>query len=278
MVAGKGGSYYDVISEAIDDLAEHGFSSVERVAYWERRIKEAAEASFVAAATMEQMLRDALAATYRRLVEGGRIAKYHPGVARWTVEKVRPALRAELDRRIAASANLIRLNRRKQIEATLQRFSGWATSIPAGGSDQTRKREEKMRVRKPLASLPFEERRVLTDQGHKLISSLNEIVAADGGAIGGFWRSNYRQPGYDYREDHKDRDGKFYTLPDSWAYKAGLVKKGEDHVDAITRPAEEPFCRCFYRYAYSLRDVPEQYLTAKGKAMLEAGRAKAKAG
>lgn len=266
--------YYSVLSDAIEDIIEHGYDSAARIAYWSAKLKDAAERTLKPQTEMEAMLRETLASTYKRMVDNGGLVRMHPGVARWTIEKVRPALRAELDRRILASADLIRLNKKAAVEKTLHRFAGWSTSIPAGGTEASSKRAEAAKIRKPLAQVKFEERRVLIDQGHKLTSSLNSIVATDGGAIGGVWRSNWRQPNYNYREDHKERDGLFYAVDGSWAVEQGLIRKGEDYTKNITQPAEEPFCRCFYRYVYALRDVPPEYLTAKGKAALEEARAK----
>lgn len=280
-MAGKKGSFNDVVDEAVNDMAEHGFDSVERLAYWEERIRRAAEAESGPSARMDEMLRDFLSRTYQRMMSAGASAKLHPGVPKWTIEKVRPQLRAELDRRIMASANLIRLNKKKRVQETLQRFSGWSTSLPKGGSAEPEKRDAKQRIKKPIASLPFEERRVLTDQGHKLFSSLNEVVAEGGGAIAAAWHSRWRQPGYNYREDHKERDGGVYLMPDSWAVKAGLVKAGPvGKINDITKPGEEPFCRCSYVYIYSLRElakVAPEMLTEKGWAVLEEARAKVKA-
>src|SRR6202012_4614194 len=115
------------------------------------------------------------------------------------VARLRPQLKVELDKRIMASADLIRLNRDGIIAKTLQRFSGWATSIPLGGSAKTNKREDFAAVRRGVAGLPFEERRVLVDQGHKLASSINEVAAVGGGAIAVVWKSHYNQQNYDYR-------------------------------------------------------------------------------
>lgn len=275
MVAAKS-SWQRTVDEAVDDLARHGFDSEARVRYWEERLRKAAEEAMGPSARMEELLRDVLAATYERMIAKGKVVKYHPGIARWTIERVKPELRAELDRRIMASANLIRLRRKQRIEETLARFSGWATSLPKGGSGETNKREEKARVKKPLASLPFEERRVLTDQGHKLFASLSEITATGGRAIAGIWRSHWRQPGYDYRPDHKERDGVVYGVRGAWAYEKGLAKKpGGGWLDDVTRPAEEPYCRCSYVWLYTLGDLEEHApgtLTAKGRTMLGAAR------
>jgi hypothetical protein len=272
--------FYSVLSAAINDLVENGFDSVERVAKWSRLIREAAQRSMIRPESLEQSLRDGLASIYRKMVDQGGLLKLNPGVERFTLDKIRPALRSELDRRIMASANLIKLNRDQAIDKTLQRFQGWATSIPKGGTAAAETRQTKKDVRKALSSLPFEERRVLIDQGHKLTASLSEILATDGGAIAGQWRSNWRQPGYQAREPHKERDiGKdIFLVRDSWAHKAGLVKPmpGVGYVDEIERPAELPFCRCYYLWKFGLRDLPESMLTAKGKAALEEARARAR--
>jgi hypothetical protein len=262
--------FYDTLTAAINDMAKNGYDSPERVAYWTEQIRKVAEASMRTSAQMQEMLRQALHAVYRRNVESLGVLKLHPGVSRFTIEKVLPTLRAELDRRILASASLIKLNRQEAMEKTLRRFQGWATSIPIGGSAEPDKAEAKKDIRKSLASLPFTERRVLIDQGRKLGASINATIAQGGGAIAGMWRSNYRQPGYDYREDHKERDGHVYLVRDSWAQQSGLVKPGEaGYIDDVTQPAEEVFCRCRYVYLYNLRQLPEDMLTVKGKAELQ---------
>jgi hypothetical protein len=266
---GKQQTFQDVLAAAIADIVEHGFDSMERVEKWVRDLRLEAERSLISAASLEQQLRDGLASVYRRMVDQGGALRYNPGVERFTLDKLRPALRGELDRRILASANLIKLNRAQAIDKTLQRFQGWSTSIPKGGVSGEARAEVKKNVRKSLAQLPFEERRVLIDQGSKLIASINEIVATDGGAIAGRWVSHWRQAGYDYREDHKERDEKVYLIRDSWAPAAGLAKKGRaGYADEITQPAQEPFCRCYYVYLYNLRDLPSDMITAKGKAAL----------
>lgn len=270
-----GNSFYDVLTRAIADMVEHGFDSAERVNFWTQQIKEAAERTTRSAAQMEQMLRDGLAMIYKRMVEKGQLVQFHKGVARFTLERVRPALRAELDRRIMASANLIKLNREQAIAKTLQRFQGWSTSLPAGGSDVASKAGAKEDIRKSLAGLPFEERRVLIDQGHKLRSSLSDILAKDGAAIAATWHSHWRQTNYDYRIDHKERDGLVYALRGCWALEQGLIKAGPaGYADEITQPAEEPFCRCYFTYIYHLRSVPKDMLTGKGAAALADAKAK----
>lgn len=211
---------------AIADITEHGFDSSGRIDFWTEQLRQAAMRTVTPIWRMEALLKTGLSAIYRRLVERGQIARYHPGIPRFTVERVAPHLRAELDRRILASANLIKLDRQQAIDKTLQRFQGWATSIPGGGSDAISKQQTAKEVRKALARLSFEERLVLIDQGHKFTANLSNILAQDGGAIALIWHSHWRQANYDYREDHKERDGQVYALRGNWAMQKGLMKAG----------------------------------------------------
>jgi hypothetical protein len=262
--------FRDVLAAAVEDLTRSGFDSNERVERWMRQLGEAARASLISVASLEQTLRDALAAKYRSMVDQAGVLQFNPGVDRFTLERIKPSLRGELDRRISASANLIRLDRDRAIARTLGRFQGWATSIPAGGGVSAESSKEvKKDISKGLASLPFVERRVLIDQGHKLVAAISDVVARDGGAIAARWRSHWRQAGYDYREDHKDRDEGVFLVRDSWAQRAGLVRKGAPgYADEVTQPAQEPFCRCYWIWLYSLRELPADMLTAKGRQSL----------
>lgn len=271
-------SYTEVVNAAINDMLRHGFDSMARVQFWEGKLKNAIATYGLSSAKADDMLRRGLTDIYKRFVIRGHLADFHPGVSRFTVEKLTPAMRAELDRRIMASTSLIRLNRSRMVEQTLQRFSGWATSIPAGGSSKTAK-TEKRKLKKSLTSLKFEERRLLIDQGHKLRANISEIVAEGGEAIAGYWHSHWREPGYDYRPDHKERDQECFLLKGSWAHERGLVKPGRFgyYGDPLTKCAEEPYCRCIMRWVYNLRDLPPDMLTAKGKKELEKARAALKA-
>ena len=268
-------SYLDILTDAINEFDQTGYTSADRLAYWQQRLREAAERETLPPGLMEANLRDVLTAAYVSMIDKGGYARYHPGVSRFTVDQLRPEMRAELTRRILASADLIKLNRKQAIEKTLQRFSGWATSIPKGGAANPKKVKTKQEIRKSLTSLPFEERRVLIDQGHKLVSSINDIVAKGGGAIAAVWRSHFRQAGYNYRPDHKARDGKIYLIRDSWAQQRGYVKPSRDgYADEITQPGEEIFCRCYFIYKYSLRDLPPSMLTKKGEVVMAEAREK----
>lgn len=272
-------SFYKTLTEAVREFEELGFDSAERLAYWIERIRKAAAESLTPESVLEDAMRKNLAGIYRKLVDDGQILRAHPGISRFTVDRLKPRLRAELDRRVLVSKSLIKLNRQQMIEKTTQRFAGWASSIPAGGSGAVEVKETKDHIRKALASMPFTERRLHIDQGHKFVSALNEIVAVDSGAIAAIWRSQWRRAGYQYREDHKERDAKFYAIRGNWAMQKGFMKVGPDgYTDEITKPGEEVYCSCSYQYVYSLGKLPESMLTVKGRESLEKARERIAAG
>jgi hypothetical protein len=266
-------SYYEVLTAAVNDVSENGYDSQERIDYWSKRLKEASEKMLLSADQMYDYIRSSFNAIYDRLVNRAALIKYHPGVSKYTLERIKPHLHQELNRRIMASADLIRLNKSVMVQKTLQRFQGWATSVPSGGTTEPKKRKEKKQIYKAMRSLPFEERRVLIDQAAKLTSSINNIVARDGGAIAVKWNSKWRQVNYNYRHSHKERDGKIYMLKDNWAQKNGLVVPGPaGYYEDITAFGEEVYCRCTGSYIYNLRSLPETMLTKKGREELEKAR------
>jgi len=271
-------SFFEVVTDAIREFTEHGFDSVERLTFWTDRIRRAAVDSLTPSHVLEETLNKSLQGIYKQLIDDGQIVKAHVGISRYTIDRLKPKLRTELDRRMMVSRNLIKLNREQMIEKTTQRFAGWASSVPAGGSRVVETKDVKDNIRKALTSLPFEERRCIIDQSHKFVSSLNEIVAVDGGAIAGKWHSQFRRRGYQYRVDHKERDDKVYAIRGNWALEKGLMKAGPaGYSDEITKPGEEVFCSCSYSWIYNIRDLPPEMLTRKGEEALAEVRAKIKA-
>ena len=104
------------------------------------------------------------------------------------------------------------------------------------------------------------------------------MVASEGGAIALIWRSHWRQAGYDYREDHKDRDSQVYAIRGSgnWALQQGLMRPGPPgYYEDITAVGEEIFCRCWAEYIYRLGSLPDDMLTKKGAETLAQARSAA---
>lgn len=267
-------SLFSVLNDAINWFSEHGVFTREEWSEWERKVAEAFDYTMRKTTLSDEMLRRHMGAIFERLVHQGKVVRFHGGVQKFRLANVAPRLRPELEKRIRISADLIKLNRVKAKASTLQRFSGWISSIPVEGLKNVDKRKIKEDFGKPLRQLNFSERRVLIDQGQKLNASISAVLATDGGAIAGRWASNWRQAGYNYREDHKERDGKIFLIRNSWAQRLGLVKPGDaGYSDEITQPGEEVFCSCKFVYLYHIRQLPESMLTEKGKLALKTARA-----
>lgn len=265
MMATKAPTFFQVVSEAIQFYQEFGFSSRVELERWVARIRVAALKQLKTPAETERDLKRVLGDRYKHLVTKGQILNSMPEVSRFTLEKIKPKLRRELDRRIMASANLIKLNREEAISTTLRRFQGWATSINPGGSRAVDVKEEKETIRKSIAKMPFVERRVIIDQSAKLVAAIRDITAVDGGAIALRWHSPWRRPGYDFRDTHKQRDERVYAIRGTWAIEEGYMKPGPNgYYDAITSVGEEPFCSCHAQYLFTLSKLPPDMLTQKG--------------
>ena len=249
-----------IITEAVRDLEQNGYQSPEQINKWIQEILEFANKR--SQQEIFDYLKRTLGTKYQRLV-ATQIKRDHQ-IPAFRLEQIKPKLRNELDRRIMASAQLIKLDREAAIQKTIQRFSGLATSIPAGGSKTTDTNKTKLHIKTPLENLPFIERRVAIDQGHKLIANINDIVAVDNGAIAAIWHSHWRDSSYNARHSHKERDGVLYVIPNNWALEQGFMKlDGHQYTTDITAPAEECFCRCYFQYIYRVSALPESMKTKK---------------
>jgi len=265
------------LRDAIKDFLEHGYSSEERLLMWTERLRNATEEK-IGGEDFYRYAARRLTAAYDLEIGRERALKRHLGVSRFTLNYVEPKLRAELDRRIMASADLIKLNRTQAVNRPIQRFSGWATSIPPinalspglSASSRSGVIDTSQHIAKSARQIDFEQRRVMVDQTHKLIANIDNIIATEGGAIAAVWHSHWRQPNYDYREPHKDRDLKVYAIRGNWALKKGFMRAGTaGYLDEVTQPGEEVFCRCYLTYIYNVRSLPDEMKTDKWKKFTE---------
>ena len=269
--------FRQVLADAVAEISASGYTSPERIQFWVEALRRAAEYDLGSETTVDRETRAKMEAAFKRLLDGNKITELVPGVSRFNLSMLRPSLRAELDRRIVASADLIKLHRREAIEKTLSRFSGWSTSIPAGGDGTIDKREVRSSVGKSVAQLKFEARRVSVDQGHKLIANISEIVAMDGGAIAGIWHDHgEHDSSYNARKEHLERSkpgNNLFLVRDSWAIRDGLIRRGSrPYMDEIERPGQLTYCRCYYVFLTSPRRLPDDVLTARGHEWVSAGR------
>lgn len=259
-------TFSQVLQAAVADIAENGYESADQIDTWLGILRNAAERELGPDRAIDDQMRAAMETIYRRLVERGAVTKYVPDVPLYTIAMVRPELRAELDRRILAAADLIKIRRKESIEKTLARFQGWSTAIPPGGEGRIDKREVRSDIGKSMKQIRYEKWRVAVDQGHKLSANVADIVAVGSGAIAAEWNDRgEHDKNYDARKEHLKRSGKIFIVRDSWAHQMGLIRATNGFTDEIEMVGQLPFCSCFYRYISSPRRLPESMLTAKGK-------------
>ena len=261
-------SFRELLQEAVREMRTSGFKDFARLAYWLRRLRFAAITDLPTDEALDRSIESAMRAALRRATSAAMVRKTHPGIPLYTVTKLKPQFQVELTRRILASAELIKLNREQMIGRMLSRFSGWATSLPPDAD--TNLSEATAHIAEPVKQSRFEVRRVQIDQGHKLMASIQAVIAEQSGAIAAEWRSHGRHDkSYDARPEHLARDGKIYAIHGNWALERGLMTKGAGYADEMTQPAVEPFCKCWFRYLTSLRQLPPEMLTEKGKFALQ---------
>lgn len=262
-----------ILAKALRDFAQFGYDSKERLTHWIGQLRMAASRALASDEETRIFIKRILSKKFRDATSRAALARHHPHLTQYTIQRVGPKLAPILERRILAGVDLIKFNREQSIEKVLQRFSGLVTSIPAGGTRAMELQEAKAHIGKSLRQMQFDERRVVIDQGHKLVAAVQRTIAEEGNAIAAIWQSHWRQPGYDYREDHKERDGRIYAIRGNWAIRDGLMKAGPDgYTDEITEPAFEPFCRCAYVWVYNIRELPDAMLTEKGRARVSEKR------
>lgn len=254
---------WQVIGDAVNFYLDNGFTNQQELLEWSRKISLAARRQL----PPEEPVKKHLETIYKRLVIGKSVANYVPkdGPSKLTVDKLKPEFRAELDRRIFMSANLIKLNREEAIEKTIQRFQGWVSAIPAGGARPTDRVKRKKEITHAMPKMNYITRRVAIDQGHKLAANIKYVFAMQGNPVAFIWHSNWRRPGYDYREDHKERDELIYLVRDSWAIKEGLIKPVNGYYDEITAAGEEINCSCQVFPVYAPQKLPREFFTDKGR-------------
>jgi hypothetical protein len=261
-------TFYRVLASAISDMVLHGFDSQSRVEHWVYELKRALKIQLLPPRTVQEMVYRALTDTFERTLRA------HTGkrtrVNKTTVAKLTPQLRTEMNRRIMATTQLLHLTRDESTAKVVRSFTGWATSIPAGGTPVAKQKEEKDAIRRTLTRIPNQEKRVILDQSYKLKVTMTDTLAKESGAIAAMWHDRgEHDSAYNARRDHLARSGTIFTIRNSWAHKQGLIKAPNGYTDDFEMVGEFPYCQCSYTYFYSADELPTEFLTVKGKNVLE---------
>lgn len=236
--------FSEVLAAAIADISTRGYVDETQLNLWLGRLRNAAERELGADWAIDEDVRRGMTSLFDRFVDGIKLPqRIEGGVGRFTKAQIKPRLYAELDRRILADADLIKLHKREAVERTLRRFSGFATSIQIGGDPTVDRQEVRQAIGMDVRNYKFVKRRCDTDQGHKLISNVAELVALDVGAIAGKWNDHGEaDTHYNARKEHMERSGKIYLIRGSWADKEGLLIPVNGYSDQITKPGQEVSC------------------------------------
>lgn len=267
-------TFVEVLRSAISDFAGRGYVSQSQLDDWVQRIRQAARQEITPEGRMVDDVSKRMTEVYNRLINRGGILTRHPGVHRFSVENIRGIAQSELSRRIYANAGLIRMNQDRAVEDTVQRFAGWATSVPIGGM-KVDKRTLNTTTRGELIKLSRDERRVIIDQSRKLAAAFDRILADSSQAIVAQW---HQHPTKQPRETHTERHGKWYLIRGTWAVREDLVRPSRaGYLDDVTRPGEEINCHCTATYYYTLDRIPMALLTKKGLAWLDEERGRRRA-
>ena len=93
-------TFYEVVTAAIADFMQYGFDNQKRLDFWIEKLREAAVKSLITEKEMQKEIERSLSQVYSRLVTKGGLL--NANVSKFTLDKLKPKLRAELDRRIMA--------------------------------------------------------------------------------------------------------------------------------------------------------------------------------
>lgn len=262
-------TYNQEVRRAVSEMAD-GAVPLGGLEVWLERLRNAAMQSFKPINQVQENVESYFGSIFNRVTQQKLSGDTGKRVGRFTRHHLTEEAKAELDNKIITSVSLIKFNRDIAVADTMKRVVGWYSSIPPEGIPKDQKAEAVGDIQKALKQLPYKERRVIIDQGHKLASSLNEVVCRGSGAIAAIWHSHVGQINYNFRKDHAARDGRIFLLRGSWADKEGLVKpQGKvGYTDQQTMPGEEVNCKCRYQYLFNLQDLPTEMLTKKGLEVL----------
>ena len=261
-------TFFQVLTLAIADMVSHGFDSASRVEHWIFEIKKSLKTQVLPPRDLEQMVYRALTNTFERTLRTHR--GRHALTNKVIVSQMTPQLRTEMNKRMMATMQLLQASRDETLAKVVRNFTGWATSIPEGGTAQAKQREEKARIRRILTRIPNQEKRIILDQSYKLKTAMDDLIAKESGAIAAKWYDRGEHDiTYDARKLHLDRSGTIFTIRNSWAHQQGLIKAPNGYTDDFEMVGEFPFCKCHYEYFYRIEDLPKQFLTVTAKNVLK---------
>jgi hypothetical protein len=248
-----------LLREAAKHFTTNGYTSRSDINDWRVKLLSAAEAHLDVEGAHKRVGR-ILESAYWKALGAGRIAKKHGSVPKYAIDQLEPKLRDELERRIFATQELVEGDKRVALERLQQRFLGLATAGPNPGEAAA----SATAIGKVARDSRAQERMIAVDQTKKMVATMDEVIAEDGGSIGGFWDATW-DIARKHRPEHAARHDKFYVRRASWADEQVLIRHPNGFMDEWDMPGVLINCQCEYNYVYDLADVPDEFKTAKGK-------------
>ena len=100
-----------------------------------------------------------------------------------------------------------------------------------------------------------------------LVSEIDYVFTLKSNPLAAIWHYNELDENCEYpmAHNHQEFNKNIYAVRGNEAIKRGLMNTGAGFVDEIIRPQQEIGCMCYFQWVYSLRDLPQEMLTMKGK-------------
>lgn len=219
--------------------------------------------------------------TYNSYMKDG-VFENNRGVKQVSIFKLKPKFRKELNNRIVFSLSLIKTQNKGIMQKLSDRFLNWLNNETIGGNDKSLRETLALSKTQQVQSRHYNF--ILKDQTRKMLTNIDNIIAKDCNAIGFYWKTRRdnrvvgnpiglypKATNKDVHGNHFKRQGQFYFYKNTWVTKNRLIDTSKiewaEFDDGM--PGEPIGCRCYAENIYDFEDVPEEFLSDKGKEYLE---------
>jgi len=148
--------------------------------------------------------------------------------------------------------------------------------IPVGGTKDKEIKAKIPEIKKEIRFLAKWNRLFYTYKARSFPVEIEHIFVLAGNPLAAIWHySNLDEQGeYQKTYDHRLRDSRVYAIRGSWGIENGLMKVGPaGYLDEISRPAQELGCMCSLQWVTTVRRLPDDMITNKGRSELDRVRA-----
>ena len=155
-----------------------------------------------------------------------------------------------------------------QFDTLVQQF---LEQVPSGGTKDKAIKSRIVEIKKALRPLGKWDRLFYVHKAMSFPAEVEFLFSLEGNPLAAIWHYNPIDEHGDYPKtyDHKNRDNLVFAVRGNWAITKGLMKEGANgYLDEISRPSQELGCMCHLQWLYSIRRLPPDMATEKGRAQL----------